>query len=183
MSAAAGDESPRRLFRPARPEDLEALFAVEAASFPPEQGASRDTIRRRLIAYPGHILAAVEGDILVGHIMGPAIAPPYIEDPMFADESCHREDHPHQAVFSLAVLPEARGRGIGGRLLAAMADLARRQGRRTVTLTCLAEKVPYYARFGFEDRGVGRSVHGGVPWHNMVLPLGAEKEEHDEDRP
>ena len=46
----------------ARREDLEALFAVESASFPPEQGADRETIRRRLSAYPGHILAAVEGD-------------------------------------------------------------------------------------------------------------------------
>ena len=169
--------------RPARPEDLEALFAVESASFPPEQGASRDTIRRRLSAYPGHILAAVEGGTLVGHIMGPVIDAPYIEDPMFADESCHREDHPYQAVFSLAVLPGARGRGVGGRLLEAMADLARRQGRLAVTLTCLAEKVSYYAAFGYEDRGVGQSVHGGVPWHNMVLPLKAEKEEHNEDHP
>ncbi len=167
----------------ARREDLEALFAVESASFPPEQGADRETIRRRLSAYPGHILAAVEGETLVGHIMGPVIAVPYIEDPMFGDEGCHSEDHPHQAVFSLAVLPKARGRGIGGRLLAAMAELARRQGRQSVTLTCLREKVPYYARFGYEDRGVGASVHGGVPWHNMVLPLGAEKEVQDEDHP
>ena len=169
--------------RSARPEDLETLFAVESASFPPEQGAGRETIRRRLAAYPGHILAALEDGVLVGHIMGPVIAVPYLQDPMFADEGCHSENHPYQAVFSLAVRPEARGRGVGGRLLAAMEDLARRQERRAVTLTCLEEKVPYYARFGYEDRGVGASVHGGVSWHDMVLPLGAEKEAQDEDHP
>ena len=52
-----------------------------------------------------------------------------------------------------------------------MADLARREGRRGVTLTCLDAKVGYYAAFGFHDHGVGGSVHGGVPWHNMVLDL------------
>lgn len=163
------------IIRTARPEDLDALFATESACFPPEQGASRDAIRRRLEVYPGHILLALEGNVPVGHIMGPVIDPPYIADEMFADESCHREDHPHQAVFSLAVRPEAQGRGVGGALLRALTDLSRQEGRRSVTLTCLSEKVPYYARFGFEDRGIGASVHGGVPWHNMVLPLGGRE--------
>ena len=71
----------------------------------------------------------------------------------------------------LAVLPAFRRRGFGGQLMGAMADLARREGRRGVTLTCLDAKVGYYAAFGFHDHGVGGSVHGGVPWHNMVLDL------------
>lgn len=157
--------------RRARPEDLDALYGIESACFPPEQGAEQASIGRRLAAYPGHILVALENGVPVGHIMGPVIDRPYIEDPMFADESCHREDHPHQAVFSLAVLPEYRCKGVGGALLRALIDLARREGRKSVTLTCLEGKVPYYAGFGFEDRGVGASVHGGVPWHDMVLPL------------
>ena len=161
--------------RKARREDLAALYAIESACFPPEQGAEQETIRRRLEAYPGHILVALEEGRAVGHIMGPVIDLPYIEDPMFADETCHGEDHPHQAVFSLAVLPQAQRQGVGGALLRAFIAQAREEGRESVTLTCLEEKVPYYARFGFEDRGVGESLHGGVSWHNMVLPLGGRE--------
>ena len=48
---------------------------------------------------------------------------------------------------------------------------ARQEGRRAVTLTCRAEKLDYYASFGFQNRGVSSSVHGGAVWYDMVLPL------------
>ena len=59
---------------------------------------------------------------------------------MFADTGCHRPEGPYQAIFSLAVLPEFQHRGFGGQLLRAMEALARREGRRAVTLTCRAFK-------------------------------------------
>ena len=71
--------------------------------------------------------------------------------------------------LALAVIPPLQRRGIGGQLIHAMLALARREGRRAVTLTCLAEKVRYYEGFGFENRGVSNSVHGGVVWYDMVL--------------
>ena len=174
MPAAAGgrETAPEALrIRAAVPADLEAISAVEAACFPPEQAASREDLRRRLAAYPDHVLVAETAGRVAGHVMGPVIAGPYIADEMFADTRCHDLSAPCQAVFSLAVLPELRGRGIGRRLMGAMADLARREGRRAVTLTCLEEKVAFYAALGFRDHGVGSSVHGGVPWHDMVLEL------------
>ena len=157
--------------RTACPADLAAYAAFEAACFPPEQVASREDLARRLTAYPGHILIGEHSGAAAGYIMGPVIDRLYIEDHMFADPGCHSPAGPYQSVFSLAVLPAFRGRGFGGQLIRAMADLARREGRRAVTLTCLEAKVGYYAAFGFQDHGVGQSVHGGVPWHNMVLCL------------
>ena len=52
-----------------------------------------------------------------------------------------------------------------------MLALGRREGRKAVTLTCLEEKVRYYESFGFENRGISTSVHGGKRWYNMVHPL------------
>ena len=157
--------------RSAVPGDLEPCAAIEAACFPPEQAARREDIRQRLSAYPDHILVGELGGRIVGYAMGPVIGQTYIADEMFADIGCHRAEGPYQAIFSLAVLPDFQRQGIGGRLLQAMVDLARREGRRAVTLTCRAFKVPYYASFGFQDRGIADSSHGGVPWHNMVLEL------------
>ena len=40
-----------------------------------------------------------------------------------------------------------------------------------VILTCKQEKIPYYQKFGFQNRGVSASEHGGAVWYDMVLPL------------
>ena len=157
--------------RPAAARDLERCTAIEATCFPPEQAASAEDIRRRLEAYPGHILVGEVAGEVVGYIMGPVIDRPYIADEMFADVSCHRPDGPYQSVFSLCVIPPLRRRGFGGQLVHAMIDLARREGRQAVTLTCREQKIPFYRSLGFQDRGVAGSVHGGVTWHNMVLML------------
>lgn len=152
-------------------EDLDRLSAIESVCFPPEQGAGREAIRRRLEAYPDHVLVGELGGEVVGHIMGPVIDKLYIQDEMYADTGCHSPKHPYQSVFSLSVIPTVRRRGIGGQLIHALIALARQEERLAVTLTCLAEKVPYYESFGFEKRGVSDSVHGGVTWYNMVLDL------------
>ena len=157
--------------RQAVPEDLDRLSAIESVCFPPEQGADREAIRRRLEAYPDHILVGeLEGEV-VGHVMGPVIDQLYIQDDMYADTGCHSGRNPCQSVFSLSVIPPLRRRGIGGQLLHAMITLARKEERLAVTLTCLAEKVPYYESFGFQKRGKSDSVHGGATWYNMVLDL------------
>ena len=36
-------------------------------------------------------------------------------------------------------------------------------------LTCKEELIPYYEQFGFENRGLSASVHGGAAWYDMVL--------------
>ena len=51
---------------------------------------------------------------------------------------------------------------------------ARREGRAAVTLTCREHKVAYYESFGFKNLGVAASVHGGVTWYDMYLPLTEE---------
>jgi predicted GNAT family acetyltransferase len=64
-----------------------------------------------------------------------------------------------------------RGQGIAGKLIEALVDLVRKEGRKTVVLTCKEHLIHYYSRFGFENRGVSESVHGGAVWYDMVLPL------------
>lgn len=155
--------------RPARPEDLATCAAIEAACFPPEQAACPDAIRRRIAAYPDHFLVGLSAGEIVGYAMGPVIRQITITDDMFADTRCHDPKNPYQAVFSLAVRPDRRRLGYGRELLGALIGLARRQGRKGVTLTCRDYRVAYYESFGFQNRGVAASVHGGVTWYDMVL--------------
>lgn len=157
--------------RAAEPSDLDRCAEIEAACFPWEQAASREAIRDRIAAYMNHFLVGELGGETVGFVMGPAIRQEYIANGMFGDTSCHGEAHPWQSVFSLAVHPDRQGRGYGRDLLNALIEQSRREGRRGVTLTCLERKLGYYASFGFENRGVSKSVHGGAVWYDMVLPL------------
>ena len=88
---------------------------------------------------------------------------------MFADTGCHDPAGPYQSVFSLAVHPDWQRQGLGRALLNALIDQARREGRRGVTLTCREYRVAYYESFGFQNGGLSASVHGGVPWYDMLL--------------
>lgn len=155
--------------RPVRPEDLDRCAAIEAACFPPEQAASRAAIRDRIAAYGNHFLVGEVDGKVVGYVMGPAIQPETIADEMFGDAACHDDSHPWQSVFSLAVHPDWQRRGYGRELLEALIAQARQEGRRGVTLTCLERKLGYYGSFGFENRGVAQSVHGGAVWYDMTL--------------
>lgn len=157
--------------RPAKMSDLDRCTEIETACFPREQAASRESIRDRLSVYPGHILLGERNGRVVGYAMGPVIDVPTIADEMFADSSCHNPAGPYQSVFSLAVHPDWQRQGYGRQLLNALIDLARRENRRAVTLTCRQEKIAYYESFGFVNQGTAVSAHGGVVWYDMVLQL------------
>ncbi|MDE7261573.1 MAG: GNAT family N-acetyltransferase [Oscillospiraceae bacterium] len=159
------------VIRPVRPEELDRCAAIEAACFPPSQAASRSAIRDRIAAYPDHFLVGELGGEIIGFAMGPVIGQDHIVDEMFDSTDCHDAAHPWQSVFSLTVHPDWQGRGYGRDLLNALIEKSRREGRRGVTLTCLERKLAYYESFGFQNRGVSESVHGGVPWYDMVLEL------------
>lgn len=161
----------RIVIRPASMTDLDRCAEIEAACFPREQAASRETIRRRIAAYPGHFLAGELDGTIIGFVMGPVISPEYIADEMFGDTSCHDEKYPWQSVFSLAVHPDWQGQCYGRVLLNALISQARQESRKGVTLTCLERKLAYYESFGFENRGISKSVHGGAVWYDMVLTL------------
>ena len=71
----------------------------------------------------------------------------------------------------LAVLEEARGMGIGSRLMAHV--LAETAGRTELTHVRLASQdpvIPFYSAMGFEVIG-DAFEDGGLPHHNMILDL------------
>lgn len=157
------------VFRQATKADLEQIVKVEQACFPPEQAADRDSFAQRLDVFPNHfLLLCTENGDCVGMINGAVIEERYIRDEMYTDIGYHREDGAFQSVYGLVVLPEYRHQGCAHRLMAAMLDQAKQEGRKGVTLTCRPEKIGFYESMGFHEEGVADSDHGHVVWHNMV---------------
>lgn len=154
-------------------QDLDAVAAVERASFPPAEAAGRETLLARLKSFPQSFLIACsqEDDKVLGLIDGGATNQRTITDDLFSNAQLHDPSGAYQAIYGLAVLPGYRQRGIATELLRHMIKLARQQARAGVILTCKNGLIPYYTAFGFECLGVSSSVHGGARWYDMLLSL------------
>ena len=72
-------------------------------------------------------------------------------------------------IFGVDTLPEYRGKGYAGILINKMIEMAKKENREGLVLTCKDHLVNYYAKFGFIDEGISESNHGGVVWHEMRL--------------
>ena len=74
-------------------------------------------------------------------------------------------------LLGLDVLPDYRGQGLGRALMFHYLRKERENGRSSVTLTCLDNKVEMYRKMGFEDQGISASTWGGEVWHEMRQSL------------
>lgn len=156
--------------RTVTPTDLDGVCAVEDASFPPAEGATRAAFRYRIGAFPQWFLVAEESGEIVGLINGPATAARFLCDRLYEPGGAG-EEGTTLAILGLAVLPERRHRGIAARLMDAYLSRARQGGMKRVVLTCKETLIPFYEQFGFVNCGVSRSVHGGVVWYDMEYTI------------
>ncbi|WP_163558921.1 GNAT family N-acetyltransferase [Halomonas sp. NO4] len=75
---------------------------------------------------------------------------------------------PDAHIGRVAVLAEARGRGIGVALMQAAIDAARRDGHPAVELAAQTHALPFYERLGFQAFG-GEFLDAGIAHRNMRL--------------
>lgn len=155
--------------RTARPEDLDALTALEAECFPAAEAASRKSIRARLTAYPDHFWLLLDADTLVSFVNGMVTEEPDLLDEMYDNTALHNENGAWQMIFGVDTAPAYRRQGCAGQLLEHVIAEASRQGRKGLVLTCKDALVHYYAKFGFVSEGVSQSTHGNVLWYQMRL--------------
>ena len=155
--------------RTPRPDEGGTLADIESRCFSAATAASRGQIEARLAAFPDCFLLAEADGVPVGFINGARADEPALPDAMYHDTALHRPGGAWQTVFGLSVLPPYRRRSVAGRLLEAFIELARKRGCDGVVLTCREPLIHYYERFGFVDRGVADSAHGGEIWYDMRL--------------
>lgn len=129
--------------RESTPSDHTEIFAVHTAAFGAEKGPEIAELVRGLMqddtALPRLSLVALEGDRILGHILYTRAVVP---DPP-ADVAV-------QLLAPLAVLPEAQGQGVGGRLIRAGLERLKAAG---VELVFVLGHPDYYPRYGFAPAG------------------------------
>lgn len=151
--------------------DIDAVTKIETVCFPPEQAASRESLKERLEIFGKHFLIAIEEGKVIGYIGGMVSDKRHITDEMYDNASQHKEDGAYQMVFSLAVLPECRHKKIAQTLMQRMMQKARREGRIGISLTCLEYLIGFYESMGFQNQGVSASIHGDAVWYDMYLEV------------
>ena len=124
--------------RRAKPADLDALVALERASFTSDH-LSRRQYRRHLHSASAAVLAAIDATGLLGKAV------------VF-----FRRDSDIARLYSIAVADAARGRGLGEALLATAERTARRHGARRMRLEVRQDNgaaIRLYERRGYRRFG------------------------------
>ena len=155
--------------RHAVPADVDTLADIEAASYPPAEGASRQSIAGRVAVYPDHFWLLEDGDTLVSFVNGLVTNERDLTDEMYENAAMHDENGAWQMIFGVVTHPDYQRRGCAEKLLRYVVEQARTQGRRGLVLTCKERLVHFYAKIGFVDEGISESTHGGVVWYQMRL--------------
>jgi len=77
---------------------------------------------------------------------------------------------PDGHIGRMAVLPQWRGQGIGGRILASLIARAHARGMKRVVLNAQTHAVPFYARHGFAAFG-DEFMEAGIPHVAMAREI------------
>lgn len=150
-------------------EDLDEVTKVEASCFPEAEAATRASLKQRIKTFPeSFFVAEVDGKI-IGFINGCIIRGTVIYDKLYEDSTLHILDGDYQTIFGLDVMPGYRNQGIATELMNYMIQVSKVSGRKGIVLTCKEELINYYTKFGYLNKGVSESVHGGAKWYDMIL--------------
>ena len=72
------------------------------------------------------------------------------------------------SITSLSIAKEAQGLGVGTLLLEAMKEIAIKEDRQGINLTCHDYLIPYYEKQGFTNEDLSESQYAGEVWYNLV---------------
>lgn len=155
--------------RAAKFQDAQMLSRIEEICFPESEAAVLASFEARLKSFGNCFLIAEMDGKIIGFINGMVTDRETIADEMFEDASLHKENGMWQSIFGLDVIPEYRCRGVAAALMHAFVEMARAEGRKGCILTCKERLIPYYSKFGYVNKGVSESQHGGAVWYDMIL--------------
>ncbi|KMT22486.1 GNAT family N-acetyltransferase [Clostridium cylindrosporum] len=150
-------------------EDLEGVVELEASCFPKEEAATRESLEERIKAFPeSFFVGEVDGKI-IALVNGAIIDRTVIYDELYKDSTLHNPKGDYQTIFGLNVAPDYRRQGIAAMLMNHMIKVSKASGRKGIILTCKDKLINYYEKFGFINKGISNSVHGGAKWYDMIL--------------
>lgn len=160
-------------FRSILPEEADEAVEIEHICFPPHEACSEKAMKERIAKATELFLVAKDPATgkIAGFLNGIATDEEAFRDAFFTDISLCDLNGKNVMLVGLDVRPEYRGKHLARTIVEKYAQRERAKGRKCLFLTCLAEKVPMYLKFGFVDLGMANSSWGGEEWHEMRYDL------------
>ncbi|WP_027626524.1 GNAT family N-acetyltransferase [Clostridium lundense] len=149
--------------------DLDEVTRVEATCFPNAEAATRESFEQRIKTFPESFFIAELNGKIIGFINGCITNETVIYDELYKDASLHIPNGDYQTIFGIDVMPDYRNQGIAAQLMNYMIKFSSNSGRKGVILTCKDRLIHYYEKFGYVNKGISKSVHGGAQWYDMIL--------------
>ena len=155
--------------RQANMGDLDAIVAIEQANFSPEEAISREVLAQHIEKNVSSFLVSEENGQLLGYLEGPVVPWRHLDDSSFEQvEDFSQEPGGYISITSLSISPQAQSAGLGRALLEQMKEIARRDGRAGINLTCHDYLIGYYEKNGFVNEGLSKSTYAGEIWYDLV---------------
>jgi ribosomal protein S18 acetylase RimI-like enzyme len=161
----------KAIIRHVRPEDIEECYQVEISGFPPEEAATRETIKLRIDTFPQGFLVVEADQRVIGMLNSAATNKDDISDEELKQLIGHDINGKNMVVFALAVLPEFQRQGIARQLMLHFVEIAKQSNKENILLMCKQHLIKYYVSLGFTHGGLSKSMHGGAEWHEMRYTL------------
>jgi len=152
-------------------KDLESISKIELECFPQAEAAKKEAIEDRIKTFSDGFLVGEIDDQIIGFINGAAFEGMTIQDEYFSDMTYHVDKGQTLAVYGLDVHPGFQHKGYARKLMDAFIEYARSSQRTYIILTCKEHLLHYYESFGFVNKGLSQSSHGGARWYDMTLTL------------
>ena len=150
--------------------DLDNVYRIENDCFPSSEAAPKNVILKRIETLPSDFfLVSTVNDEVVGFVNATTTNNKFITDDLYEEHYSHKVMGKYLAIMSLAVSDKFQHQGIAASLMNSVLKNAMSNGLEGAVLTCKKELIHYYERFGFENKGVSESCHGGSTWYDMVF--------------
>lgn len=161
------------VIRQVKRSDLDQCTALEQCCYAEQEAATREHIAKRIETYPdGFFVAEVQGEV-IGMINCGATHMDSITDELFMQLAGHVRNGKHSIIFSLAVHPDYRGKGIARELINLVIKASEKKEKQSVHLLCKEPLIDFYQHLGFGSVKLSSNSFNNSSWYELCLPLPA----------
>ncbi|NDJ58133.1 GNAT family N-acetyltransferase [Enterobacteriaceae bacterium 4M9] len=158
-------------WRTARQEDAQRCYEIERTAYEGDEAATREKIALRIAGYPQGFLVMEQAGAVIGFINSGCAWDVVMSDEAFKELVGHDADAPKVVIMSVVIDPAWQGKGLASPMMATFVSQMRELGKTEIHLMCKARHVPLYQKMGYRYVCPSESDHGGMAWHEMVMPL------------
>lgn len=160
-------------FRQVRRADLDQCTNLEKLCYADQEAATREHIEKRIETYPDGFFVAETNGKIIGMINCGATHMDDITDELYMQLTGHVRNGKNNVIFSIAVHPDYRGRGLAHELINLVIETSTKKQKQAVHLLCKKQQIDFYQHLGFGSVKLSSSSFNNSSWYELSFSLPA----------